>query len=95
MSYTFSDSGNGFSLTLDSDATERFARRWPCSFLRGRALTVEFDSNGLLDLSIDGGAGDQDCPGNELSAIVADYAERLLSRDHRCWFVAVGQFRAG
>jgi hypothetical protein len=33
---------------------------------------AQFDSNGLCDLAIDGGHGDQDCPSDELMAIVAD-----------------------
>jgi hypothetical protein len=65
-------------LWLSANDTYNWANRdgnaWPCSFLSGRRLFAEFASNGdLVDLSIDGGHGDQDCPSNELDAIVADY----------------------
>lgn len=46
---------------------------WPCSFLSDRRLFAEFEPNGdLVDLSIDGGNGDQDCPADELNAIIDD-----------------------
>ena len=46
---------------------------WPCSFLSGRRLFAEFDRNGdLVDLAIDGGRGNQDCPNDEFYAIVSD-----------------------
>lgn len=94
----FQDSGSGFALWLSARETYAWAHRtgssWPCSFLEGRRLFVGFDRNGLCDLTIDGGRGDQDCPGDELSAIVADHAKRKLGKDHPCYFVAIGQFEA-
>ena len=92
----FHDKGNAFALQLSARETYAWAHRagsaWPCSFLSGRRLAVEFDRNGLFDLSIDGWRGDQDCPGDELSAIVADHVQRKMHASHPCWFVAVGQF---
>ena len=66
-------------LWLSSDDTSRWASRhgawWPCSFLSGRRLWAMFDGfNGdLVDMSIDGGRGDQDCPLDEFNAIVSDF----------------------
>lgn len=46
---------------------------WPCSFLSGRRLFAAFDVRGdLVDLSIDGGKGDQDCPSDEFDAFMED-----------------------
>lgn len=69
---------HGSKLWLSASDTYSWAHKpgaaWPCSFLSGRRLFAEFDSRGdLVDLSIDGGRGDQDCPSHELDAIVADY----------------------
>ena len=46
---------------------------WPCSFLSGKRLFAEFERNGdLVDLAINGGKGDQDCPADEFNAIMED-----------------------
>lgn len=71
--------GDGYtSLWLSARDTEDWASRpgarWPCSFLAGRRLFAQFDRHGdLVDLAIDGGRGDQDCPADEFNAIVADF----------------------
>ena len=92
----FTDQGNGFCLWLSARDTADWARKpgaaWPCSWLSGRRLFVAFDSGGLVDLQVDGGKGDQDCPVDELNAIVADFAGKRLGEGHPCHFVAVGQF---
>jgi len=65
----------GTNLWLSASDTYKWARyEWPCSFLSDRRVFAAFDSNGdLVDLAIDGGKGDQDCPGDEFSAIVEDF----------------------
>lgn len=70
-------------LWLSANDTERWATRpgacWPCSTLRGRRLYAEFATNGdLVDMTIDGGRGDQDCDGNEFNAMTSDYLSRDL-----------------
>ena len=69
----------GGSIWLSKNDTYNWAHRdganWPCSFLSGRRVFVEFDGqNGdLVDLLIDNGSGDQDCPSDELDAILNDH----------------------
>lgn len=56
------------------DWAHRPRAAWPCSFLSDRRLFAEFTENGdLVDLAIDGGRGDQDCPSDELNAITSDF----------------------
>ena len=66
-------------------------RRWPCSTLSNHKVFAEFDSNGLLDITIDG-KSDFDCVDRELSAMCADFLCNKLPEDHPCFFVIVGQF---
>lgn len=84
-------------LWLSSRDTYEWANRdghcWPCSQLSDSRLFVEFDSNGLCDLTIDGKSGD--CDSNELSAICADFLKNPLPEAHPAYFVAVGQFDDG
>lgn len=48
-------------------------KRWPCSFLSGRRLRLSIaPNNDILDFAVNSGRGSQDCPGDELRAIVAD-----------------------
>lgn len=86
---------DGFNLWLSANDTEAWANRagacWPCSSLEDHRLFVQFDSNGLCDMAIDGKDG-IDCDGTELSAIVADHMRNKLPKDHPCYSVAVGQF---
>ena len=68
----------GLQLELSAEETDNWATRpgasWPCSFLRGRRVFAEFATNGdLIDLAIDGGRGEQDCPSNEFNAICTDH----------------------
>ncbi len=92
------DHGSGFTLWVSAGETYDWARKpgaaWPCSTLEGKRIRADFDTNGLLELTIDGRtAGDVD--GTELSAIIADHAGTVLATDHPCYFVAIGQFHAG
>ncbi len=75
----------GYTLWLSAQDTYQWAWGpigWACSFLSGKRVVVAVDSNGLCDLSINGGRGDQDCPGDELEAIIADH---LPARLHHLW----------
>lgn len=89
---------HGVTLWASARDTYAWAHRpgesWPCSQLSGRRVVACFDRNGLCDLSIDGGRGDQDVDGNELSALCADMLAARLPKDHPAYFVAVGQFLA-
>lgn len=62
---------------LSANDTYRFATgyyrrgKWPCSFLSGKMVFVEFDNRGdLVDLVINNGKGEQDCQNNELMACI-------------------------
>ena len=93
------DTGNAFTIWVSADDTYEWARRinnaWPCSELSGSRFVATFDTNGLLDLSVDG----KDAPGyfdaTEFNACVSDLAETRIPKDHPCYFVAIGQFKAG
>lgn len=83
-------------LWLSARDTYEWAHRsgssWPCSQLSDHRLFVEFDRNGLVDLSVDNGnSGCSDA--NELNAITSDFLAQKLPKAHPCYFVAVGQFQ--
>lgn len=70
---------NTQNLSIQASAAETLrwamdpAKRWPCSQLAGRRLFVAFAGNGdLVDMALDGGRGEQDCPAHELNAFVKD-----------------------
>lgn len=90
---------SGFNLWLSANDTYQWANRpncrWPCSFLSNKRCFISFDPNGLCDFTINGGRGEQDCDGNELSAIVSDFMKGKLPKDHVSYDVAVGQFQLG
>lgn len=75
--------GTSTQLWLSSNDTYNWAHRpdaaWPCSFLSGRRLFAEFNRGDLVDLSIDGGRGDQDCPDDEFTAITDDFLVEVQS----------------
>lgn len=77
---------SGFNLWLSANDTYNWAHRtgasWPCSTLSGCRLFVQYDTNGLVDLTIDGKDGD--CDGNELNAIVSDFMRPKLPKEHPC-----------
>lgn len=84
----------GVRIWLSANDTHRWANRphasWPCSQLADRRVFAEFDSNGLLDMSIDGRC--EDCDATEFNALVCDHLRERLPKDHPCYFVVVGQF---
>lgn len=66
---------------------------WPCSRLSNKRVFVEYDSNGLCDLSIDGKSGyNYHTDINELNAMVADFLKNVLSADHKLHNIIIGQF---
>jgi len=86
-----------FTIWLSASDTKDWATGypcWPCSKLRGKRVRADFDTNGLLDLSVNGRPPteslDLDC--TELNAIIADHLKGQLPKGHPCFFVAVGQF---
>ncbi len=72
----------GFKLWLSQadvyDWVNKPEASWPCSSIEGKSLFVEFDSNGLVDIS------DGDIMADELNAIVADHICYLLPDNHCC-----------
>ncbi|MHB8994523.1 MAG: hypothetical protein ACYC63_04660 [Armatimonadota bacterium] len=75
------------SVWISSTETYWWADDWPCSNLCGRRFFAAFDSNGLVDLEIDGGRGDQDVDQNELYACLSDYlrGHKKLPATHLIW----------
>ena len=90
---------HGFTINLSardiSDWVRKPGAAWPCSTLDGKRLYAEFDSNGLLDYSINGRYPSErdNIDSNEFNAIIADHAKEVLPTDHPCYFVVVGQFQ--
>lgn len=82
------------SLWLSARETQAWATKpgatWPCSTIAGRSLYVEFDRNGLCDLTTRPEREDIDA--NELSALCADSLRDSVPRDHALHFVIIGQF---
>ncbi len=71
-------SAYGVKLWLSARDTYDWAHRsgnsWPCSQLSGRRLFAAFAPNeDLVELSIDGGRGNQDCDATEFNAITDDF----------------------
>ena len=69
---------DGVKLWLSANDTYQWAHKagasWPCSFLADKPLFAEFDNTGdLVDLAINHGRGNQDCPSNEFTAITDDF----------------------
>ena len=90
------DSGDAVTLWASAADTYDWAHRsgaaWPGSTLSGDRFCATFDTNGLLDLTVNGrDAGDVDS--HELSAICADLLSERIGEDHPVWFVTVGQFQ--
>lgn len=59
----------GYSMRITAEETVEFAQQWPCSRLRGRAVSVAVDSNGLVDLS----PRPDDLESAEVEALVSMY----------------------
>lgn len=73
----------GVKVWLSAGDTRNWAnrpgKRWPCSTLADNAIVVEFDSAGdLVDLTVNGGRGNQNIDGHELFALLDDFG---LGRD--------------
>jgi len=65
---------------------------WPCSQLADKSLRAEFDSNGLVDISVNNGRKKQDIGGQEFNAITSDFLRTKLPKNHALHFITVGQF---
>lgn len=80
-------------LWVSARETAEWARRpgaaWPCSALAGKRFFAEFDRQGLVDLAVDGRG--HDVPADEFNAICADMLRPILSPQHACYAVVVGQ----
>lgn len=90
-------SKEGVCLWLSARDTTRWANgalgggRWPSSALAGKRLFAAFDSNGLLELTVNGRDCDVDV--SEFNAVTSDYLARKLPPDHPAYFANVGQFK--
>jgi hypothetical protein len=62
---------------LSANDTYNWAHRpgqaWPCSQLSGRRVFAEFDSNGLIDVALDGKSPAEDVDVTELNACMSDH----------------------
>lgn len=80
----------GFVLRASPRGTEHWANttdaKWPCSTIAGRRLYIEFDTTGLVDLSINSAGPDSGPPidGWELNAFIADAVLPCLPTNHPC-----------
>ena len=73
-------------LWISSPETAEWAcepgKRWPCSYLAGRRLYVEFDASGdLVDCAVNG-EHDENVPGDEFSALTSDFLSERFGPDH-------------
>jgi len=92
------DGGSAITVWLSATDTSEWARQWPCSELAGRRIRADFDTNGLLDYTIDGRSrtgARMWTPVDEFNAVIADSLRGKLPEDHPCYFVVVGQFVDG
>lgn len=92
------DQGSSVVLWASAADTYHWATRpdhaWPCSSLRGVRFCAVFDSNGLLELTINGkSSSSRNVDAHELSAICADFLDCRIASSHPAWYVAVGQFK--
>ena len=85
------DQGTGFTVWLSASDTYDWAPCWPCSTLKDKRLKAEYDSNGLLDLTVNGKYPDS-IDASEMSAVVSDFVKDKLDKDNVAYFVAVQQF---
>ena len=87
--------GNSVRLWLSANDTYGWAHKpgasWPCSFLAGKRLRADFDSNGLVDYAVNGRYA-EGMAADEFNAITSDFMRDRLPKEHPCYFVAVGQF---
>ena len=75
-----------YTMWLSAHDTYQWAHKagasWPCSQLSNHQAVICVDSNGLYDLTIDDGKGNQDIDGAELAACVSDHLPAHL---HHLW----------
>lgn len=101
------DNGSAFTIWLSAKDTQDWSQglaprgkisRWPVAQLAGRRVKATFDESGLIEFTVDGrdiSGARLWVPVDEFNALVADFAETKLSKDHPCYYVAVGQFARG
>ena len=97
------DSGVAIQVWVSAANTHAWAMgqfdtgNWPCSGLAGRRLMAEFDTNGLLDYTVNGIRATErallNIEADELNACVSYFVGLELPKDHPCYFVVVGQFK--
>lgn len=93
--------GDGLTVWISRTETGNWADgwygngRWPCSQLAYKRLCATYDTNGLLDLTVNGNDPPLDLEADEFSACVAYFVGQALPEDHPCYFVVVGQFEGG
>ena len=75
------------------DWAHKSGASWPCSQLSGRRVFAEFCGGDLVDVSFDGGRGEQDCDGTEFNACFADHIARRLPKDHPDFDILVTRFQ--
>ena len=59
---------------------------WPCSDLLGSSLFVEYDSNGICEVT------NSKVTSDELNACVADHLENCIPNNHPMYYIVIGQF---
>ena len=88
--------GDSVEIWVSARDTYEWARRigaaWPCSELSGKRFYACFDTNGLLELTVNGKQG-VDVDHNEFNAITSDFLGEVLTPDDAVYFVTVGQFK--
>jgi hypothetical protein len=103
--FKLTDSGDAIKVQISAANTHAWAMghfdtgSWPCSELAGRRLMAEFDTNGLLDYTINGVRATErsilNIGADELNACISYFVGLELPKDHPCYFVVVGQFEGG
>jgi hypothetical protein len=95
------DNGSNVTIWVSAKDTYEWANEinnvWPCSELSGHRFVATFDSNGLLDLTVNGkeGSGIPNSgyiPVDEFNACCADMLKDRIDKDHPCYFITIGQF---
>lgn len=79
---------DGFIVWLSAKDTRDWANKpssasgWPCSFLAGKRVWVQYGSEGLIDITVNGKPAIHKCPAIELRAILSDLVD--LPVGHVC-----------
>jgi hypothetical protein len=86
---------NCIKLWLSASDTYSWAHKegatWPCSYFENKRVFAEFDSMGLVDLTINGNYPKEyeDIPTNELNALLNDYLKDKVPKDHALYSIIV------